>query len=329
MAAMSNRVQKLPVRQVVVLSFDGVQILDIAGPSQALTTTNEEVGRTVYAINLVGIGPNSGRTASGFSLSPRRSYSHGPIDTLVVPGGPGIHQLRANARAMKTLRSLAKRARRICGICTGAFGLAEIGLLDGKRAVTHWRSCATLARDYPNIEVDPEPLFVRAGNVWTSAGVTAGIDLTLALIEHDVGSSVALRVARRLVVYMRRSGGQRQYSEPLELQALGSDGYDKVLSAVLSRPGEDWTVRRMAEEAGQTERTFHRSFLTSTGATPGKAVDRIRADLARGLLETTDFKLAQLSYTVGFASESAMRRSLKRHFGVSPQDLRERFRQQI
>jgi len=322
---MSKRVQKLPLHQVVILSFDGVQILDIAGPAQALTTANEEAGKAVYSLRLVGIGSSSGRTASGFSLLPRRSRVDGAIDTLIVPGGPGIHRLRADPKAMRTLRALAARAQRICAICTGAFGLAEIGLLNGRVAVTHWRSCGQLARDYPDIQVDPEPLFVRAGDVWTSAGVTAGIDLTLALIEEDVGPAIALKVARRLVVYMRRPGGQRQYSEPLELQALGSAAFDKLLSAVASRPAEDWTIQRMAEEAGQTERSFHRNFLAMTGVTPGKAVERIRADLVRSLLETTDLKLAQISHAVGFASEFAMRRSLKRYFGTSPQELRARF----
>jgi transcriptional regulator GlxA family with amidase domain len=324
-AAMSNSVQKAPTRTVVIFSFSGVQLLDIAGPAQAFTTANDEEGRPIYSVKLIALGPNSGQTASGLVLLPSDAGLSRPIDTVILPGGPGIYALRSDRRAMRKLRSIASRARRICAVCTGAFGLAEIGLLQGRKAVTHWRSCGRLAKEYPGIEVDPDPLFLREGNVWTSAGVTAGIDLTLALIEEDVGAEVALRVARRLVVYMRRSGGQRQYSGPLELQSLGSARYGKLLSTIASQPAINWTVERMSCEAGQSERTFQRSFLTNTGVTPGKAVARIRVDLARSLLESTDLKIAKIAHKVGFSSEAALRRSLQRQFGTSPHELRARF----
>jgi transcriptional regulator GlxA family with amidase domain len=226
---------------------------------------------------------------------------------------------------MAALRRLCAHARRICAVCTGAFALAEIGLLDGRRVVTHWRSCARLAREFPPVRVDPEPLFVQDGNIWTTAGVTAGIDLSLALIDRDHDAALATRVARRLVVYMKRPGGQRQYSEALELQQAASAPYDILLQKIASRPADTWRVETLAASAGQSTRTFHRKFVTAAGVTPAEAVEKVRCDLARTLLQTTHLKVAQIANKTGFGSESALRRSLKRQYGVGARDLRERF----
>jgi transcriptional regulator GlxA family with amidase domain len=247
------------------------------------------------------------------------------IDTLLIPGGPGVHALRKNGRALGALQRLCTRSRRICAICTGAFALAEIGLLNKRRVVTHWRSCAQLADEFPEVCVDPEPLFIRAGKIWTTAGVTAGIDLTLALIERDHSGALATRVARRLVVYMKRPGGQRQYSEPLELQRTASAPYDSLMQRVASQPVAAWRVETLAESAGQTPRTFHRKFVAATGVTPAEAVQKLRCELARSLLQTTRLTLAQIAGKTGFGSESRLHRSLKRQFGVGGRDLRERF----
>ncbi len=326
---MSKSERKLPKRPagrpVVIVAYEGVQILDIAGPAQALTTANEEGVATPYKVAVVALVPGPVRTASGIPVVAQPLPRGGTIDTLIIPGGPGVHRLRADARAMTALLRLCRRARRVCAICTGAFILAEIGMLAGRRAVTHWRACARLAQEFPGIAVDPEPLFIRDGRVWTSAGVTAGIDLTLALIEEDHDASLAARVARRLVVYMRRPGGQRQYSEPLQLQSTAATPYDALLQRIAGRPSAAWTTERMAAEAGQSARTFHRRFSASTGTTPAEAVERIRCELARSLLQTTPMKLAQISGKTGFGSESVLRRALKRQFGVSARDLRERF----
>lgn len=313
------------MRSTVIFVYDGVQVLDVAGPAQALTTANEEGAKPGYGVRLVAMAPGPVNTASGLSLMAHGLPRTGDIDTIFVPGGPGIHALRQDKRAIRALAGLFRRTRRISAVCTGAFMLAEMGLLANRRAVTHWRSCARLAREFPDIDVDPEPLFIRSDHIWTTAGVTAGIDLTLSLIEDDHGAAIASRVARRLVVYMRRLGGQRQYSEPLALQEVAAAPYDKVIQMVTARPSASWTINDLATAAGQSARSFHRKFSSATGVTPGLAVEKVRCELARTLIQTTRLKLAQISVRVGFGSESAMRRALHRQFGVSPNMLRGRF----
>jgi len=322
---MSKIEQKMPPRTVVIFGYDGAQLIDIAGPAQALTTTNEEGASPPYAVGFAAVSAGPIRTASGVTLIADRLPRAVGIDTLLVPGGPGIHALRKDQRALGALRRLCAGSRRICAICTGAFALAEIGLLDGRRVVTHWRSCAQLAAEFPGVCVDPEPLFIRAGKIWTTAGVTAGIDLTLALIEQDHGGALATKVARRLVVYMKRPGGQRQFSEPLELQRAACAPYDDLMQRVAGQPAAAWHVETLAASAGQTPRTFHRKFVAATGVTPAEAVQKLRCELARSLLQTTRLTLAQIAAKTGFASESRLHRSLKRQFGVGGRDLRERF----
>lgn len=322
---MSKSERKLPTRPVVIFAYDQAQLLDIAGPSQAFAFANEESGAAHYSIKVGALVPGPVVTSSGLPLVAQALPRSGPIDTLIVAGGPGVHRFRGDPAALAALARLCRRARRICAVCTGAFALAEIGLLSGKRAVTHWRACAQLAQEFPDIAVDPEPLFIREGSVWTTAGVTAGIDLALALIEEDIGTPIAAKVARRLVVYMRRPGGQRQYSEPLELQSAAADRYETLMQKVIGKPTAAWTVETMAAEAGQSVRSFHRNFLASAGTTPGEAVERVRCELARSLLQTTDLKLARIAGKAGFGSESALRRALKRQFGVPASDLRARF----
>jgi len=324
-AAMSKSEQKLPTRRAVIFVYDGVQVLDVAGTAQALTTANEEGAAPQYDLRLCALMAGTVTTASGFAVTVQSVPRRSSIDTVFIPGGAGVHGLRKNAEAISALARLCKRARRVCAICTGAFMLAETGLLDNKTAVTHWRSCARLAREFPKINVDPEPLFIREGNLWTSAGVTAGIDLTLSLIENDHGAALASRVARRLVVYMKRPGGQRQYSEPMALQDATAEPYRELLQTIAGRPTASWTVDAMAVAAGQTTRSFHRKFVAASGVTPAEAVEKIRCELARALLQTTQLKLAQISSKTGFRSESALRRALQRQYGVTARDLRQRF----
>jgi transcriptional regulator GlxA family with amidase domain len=219
---MSKTEQKMPARDVVIFAYDGAQLIDIAGPTQALTTANEEGASPPYAVRIAAVSRGPIRTASGVKLIAEPLPRAVTIDTLLVPGGPGVHSFRKDRSALAALRRLSMRSRRVCAICTGAFALAQIGLLNNRRVVTHWRSCAQLAEEFPEVCVDPEPLFIQAGKIWTTAGVTAGIDLSLALIEQDHSAALATSVARRLVVYMKRPGGQRQYSEPLELQRAAS-----------------------------------------------------------------------------------------------------------
>src|SRR5215468_5064492 len=233
-AAMSKSGRKLPKRRAVIFVYDGVQVLDVAGTAQALTTANEEGAAPQYDVRLCALAP-------------------------------GVHRLRSRTDAISAIMRLCRQARRICAICTGAFMLAETGMLDNRTAVTHWRSCARFAREFPNIDVDPEPLFIRDGRIWTTAGVTAGIDLTLSLIEDDHGAALASRVARRLVVYMKRPGGQRQYSEPMALQEATAEPYKELLQSIANRPSSSWTVEDLAATIGQTARSFHRKFVAATG----------------------------------------------------------------
>jgi transcriptional regulator GlxA family with amidase domain len=325
MAAMSKIERKLPTRQAVIFVYDGVQILDVAGTAQALTTANEEGAVPQYDLRLSALAAGTVTTASGFAIMAGSLPRSEIIDTVFIPGGPGVHRLRLSTDAISTLQRLCRRARRVCAICTGAFMLAETGMLDNRTAVTHWRSCARFAREFPKIVVDPEPLFVRDGHIWTTAGVTAGIDLTLSLIEDDHGAALASRVARRLVVYMKRPGGQRQYSEPMALQEAMAEPYKKLLQSIASRPSASWTVDDMAAAAGQTTRSFHRKFAAASGTTPAEAVEKIRCELVRSLLQTTPLKLAQIAGRTGFGSESALRRALQRQYSVTARDLRERF----
>jgi transcriptional regulator GlxA family with amidase domain len=317
--------QKMPKRNVVIFAYEGAQIIDIAGPTQALTTANEEGASPPYAVRIAAVSKGKIRTASGAKFIAEALPRGITIDTLLVPGGPGVHSFRKDRRALAALERLSMRSRRICAVCTGAFALAQIGLLNNCRVVTHWRSCAQLAEEFPEISVDPEPLFIKAGKIWTTAGVTAGIDLTLALIEQDHSAALATSVARRLVVYMKRPGGQRQYSEPLELQRTASAPYDSLVQKIASRPAAAWRVETLAASAGQTTRTFHRKFVGATGVTPAEAVQKLRCELARTLLQTTRLNLAQIADKTGFGSESRLHRSLKRQFGVGPRELRERF----
>lgn len=312
----------MPFRRVAILAFDGVQILDVAGPLQALTTAGEEAGPRRYVAEVYSLAGGSIVTASGLPILTKPLRRAGGIDTLIIPGGPGVYEARKSRKLIAAIRKIAKASRRQCAVCTGAFLLAEAGLLDGRRVVTHWRSCARLAREYPALRIEEDPIFIRDGSVWTSAGVTAGIDMTLALIEEDNGTQAALRVARRLVVYLRRPGGQRQFSEPLSLQIAGGESYSLLLQSIAERPDLPWQAEDMAAAVKQSLRTFFRRFHAATGATPAEAVERIRCEQAKAMLQTTGLPLAAIAHRTGFEAEGRMRRAMNRMFGMPPAQLR-------
>jgi transcriptional regulator GlxA family with amidase domain len=315
----------MPNRRVVILAYDGVQILDVAGPLQSLTTANEEGANPRYDTIVGSMGAGMVRTASGLDIRTARLPPLARVDTLLIPGGPGIEGAQIDKNMLSTVRDAAEKVRRLCTVCTGAFIAAAAGILDGRQAVTHWRSCERFARQYPQIRLEKDPIFVRDGHVWSSAGVTAGIDLTLALIEEDHGSELAARVARRLVVYLRRPGGQSQYSEPLALQAKQTSAYGSLMSKVAMRPALNWHIDKLAGHAGQSPRTFFRRFKAATGFTPAEAVERIRLERARILLGTTQLKIDIIAARCGFGSPETMRRIFQHHFGVPPGAMRERF----
>lgn len=325
MAAMTLITQNTPIRRVVILAYDGVQILDIAGPLQALTTANEEGADPRYDIVVASISGNTAKTASGLDIRTERLPRLSRVDTLLIPGGPGVEDARKDARMLSAVRKAANTVRRLCTVCTGAFIAAATGVLDDRRAVTHWRSCERFAHLFPRVRLEKNPIFLKDGHVWSSAGVTAGIDLTLALIEEDHGNALAARVARRLVVYLRRPGGQSQYSEPLTLQSQSS-AYADLLSEVAANPAVNWNVENLSSHAAQSPRTFFRRFKSVTGYTPAEAVERIRIERARILLETTRLKIDSIAARCGFGSLETMRRIFQHHFGMAPGALRKRFK---
>ncbi|HEY7661940.1 MAG TPA: helix-turn-helix domain-containing protein [Xanthobacteraceae bacterium] len=309
-------------KEILILGYAGAQPIDIAGPLQAFTTANEVAGRAAYKVRVAAVGGGVLDLAGGLRVL-ARTPARARVDTLMVPGGPGVHAARRDALQVAMVRKLARRARRTCSVCTGAFLLAQAGLLENRKAVTHWRSCARLAAEYPKVRVLSDPIWVRDGRIWSSAGVTAGIDLALALIGDDLGAPIALQVARRLVVYMHRPGGQAQHSVPLSLQAAGSFG--PLLEWVLANLHKALTVEQLAERCGMAPRSFHRHFLARTRLTPAKAVERLRLDQARMLVETTKLSLLAIAGRVGFGSEERLRRSFQRTLGVAPKQYRERF----
>ncbi|WP_165694339.1 AraC family transcriptional regulator, partial [Teichococcus deserti] len=228
---MTETGQILPIHLVAILAFDGLQPIDLAGPAQAFATANEEGAAPPYALRVVGPAAGTAATTSGFGVTVE-ACPEGPIGTLLIPGGPGVHAASGDPAWRGFLAEAAGRAARVCAVCTGAFLAAAAGLLEGRRAVTHWRACDRLAAEHPAVTVDPQPLFIEDGPVWTTAGVTAGIDLALALIERDHDAALAARVARRLVVPLRRAGGQQQVSALLALQARGAAPFEPLLAAI-------------------------------------------------------------------------------------------------
>jgi transcriptional regulator GlxA family with amidase domain len=318
LARRTKLLQYLPMlRDVLLFIYPGVQPIDLAGPMQAFITADEEMGGGAYRVRTASTQRSAIQLAGGLpvlaSSLPRKSP-----DTLLLPGGPGVHAARKDVACLAAVRRLARGSRRVGSICTGAFLLASSGLLEGREAATHWRACTQLALEFPGVRVRADPIWVRDGSVWTSAGVTAGIDLALALIEEDLGAALALRVARRLVVPMRRSGGQSQHSDTLALQDAAQFG--PLLEWIVGNLGRTLTIEVLAERAGMAPRSFHRHFLARTGVTPAEAVERLRLDRARTLLEVVRLPLSAVAEQAGFGSVERFRRAFKRGFGVSPRD---------
>jgi transcriptional regulator GlxA family with amidase domain len=246
------------------------------------------------------------------------------LDTLLVAGGEGVDAAAADPELVAWVRRRANRARRVASVCTGAFLLAAAGLLDGRRAATHWKYCAKLAQRFPAVHVEPDPIFVCDGPVWTSAGVTAGIDLALALVEEDLGRSLALAVARYLVVFLKRPGGQAQFSAALALQTA-EDKFGGLHAWINEHLADDLSLSVLADQAGMSERSFSRHYVQATGQTPARAIERLRVEAARRLLSESRSPVKRVAQRCGFGSEETMRRSFLRLLAVTPQDYRSRF----
>jgi transcriptional regulator GlxA family with amidase domain len=274
-------------RQIAILGFDGAQSLDLTGPLEVFETA-ERLSPGRYAHSVVSADGAPFATTSGLAISPACALDDvaGPIDTLVVAGGGGVIDAAENKALVATIASAAARSRRVASVCTGAFLLAEAGLLDGRRAATHWSAVERLAKRHPAIDVDPDSIFVRDGDMWTSAGVTAGIDLALALVEDDHGRETALEVARWLVVFAKRPGGQAQFSTPLAAQLAERAPIRAAQELVRARPEADLTVETLAEHAHMSVRGFARAFRREVGVTPAAYVEAVRIERAVELIQT-------------------------------------------
>lgn len=321
-------VQAKMQRRIDVLAFENCQLLDVAGPLQVFATANDlarQAGRaTPYAPVVVGQG-GPVASSSGLVLGAKALPDPAaPLDTLVIAGGWGVARACEDRQLVAWIRGRAATARRVASVCSGAFLLATAGLLDGRRAVTHWQHCAELARQFPKVRVEDDPIFVRDGDVWTSAGVTAGIDLALSLVEADLGRAQALAVARQLVVFLKRPGGQSQFSTAMTLQDNGGR-FDELNAWILENLDRRLSLAALAARAGMSVRSFTRHYRRVTGRTPARAIEEMRLESARRRLEQGGH-VGHVAARCGFGAEETMRRAFVRRHGISPQAYRERFR---
>jgi transcriptional regulator GlxA family with amidase domain len=303
-----------------VLIFPDFQLLDAAGPISAFEIAARFVNNAP-SIKVLAVTPGPVRSSSGVEVLARGLRPSGAITTLIIVGGEGV---RAAATCVKTLafvRMMAKRGVRVASVCSGAYVLAEAGLLDGRRATTHWQRTRHFLKAYPQIKLEPDRIFVRDGNVWSSAGITAGIDLSLAMIAEDHGDEIAQKTARQLVLYHRRSGGQSQFSSLLELKAPNGR-FGALLAWAREHLDAPLTVEDMAEQAGMSSRHFTRAFIAETGTTPSKAVERLRIEVARQRVQSSSEAIERVAEMTGFRDPERMRRAFIRAFGQPPQSLR-------
>src|SRR5215210_513697 len=314
------------MRRAVIAVFPGVQTLDVTGPAEVLRAATK-LHPPGYDVTIAAVEEGPLRTST-VTIVPdaRLEECGGPIDTVIVAGGTGTRRAEEDEALIAWLRDAAKRTRRVTSVCTGAFLLARAGLLDGRRATTHWASCADLAERYPAVTVEPDPIFVRDGNVATSAGVTAGMDLALALVEEDLGRKVALDAARWLVLFLKRPGGQAQFSAQLAAQTADRAPLRELQAWIPDHLTEDLSVPALARRTAMSERNFARAFRRETGMTPAAYVEAARIESARIALETGELPVESVARQVGFGTVETMRRAFRRRVGVSPVDYRSRFR---
>jgi len=318
-----------PLR-VGLIGYDGVQALDIIGPSDAFTIAEIESDngqrRPCYEVIIVGITNKPFRAESGVSFQPHTTLGNAPtLDTLIIPGGRGARIGQSSNLIAKWISRRAKRIRRIASVCTGVYALAPTGLLDGRRVTTHWRFANDVARRFPKLNVDHDALFLKDGPFYTAGGITASVDLALALIEEDYGPRVALAVARELVVFLKRSGGQKQYSEPLEFQINSTDRFADLASWMVEHMRGDLSLPALAKRVCLSPRHFVRRFKQAFGGTPAAFVENLRLDEARRRLSERTQTIENVASSVGFQSDDVFRRAFQRRFGVKPSSYRSRF----
>ncbi len=319
----------MKLRRIGIIGYDGVQAIDVAGPADVFTLANSLAKSSTGRYDVALLAPAKGpvRTESGLSFCSNATLSrYGPLDTIVVPGGSALRLDSGIRNAVAGwLRKNAPRARRVASVCTGIYGLAASGLIDGRPATTHWRFAQDVAERWKRVRINADAIFIKDGKYYTSAGVTAGIDLCLALIEEDLGRELSLRVAREMVVYLKRSGGQMQYSQPLRLQTQAHGRFDDIAAWIRGHLGDELTIETMAERANLSPRHFARTFRTTFGITPADFVEELRLDEARWLLVNAGDPIEKVAGDVGYSNDDTFRRAFERHFGVAPREYRSRF----
>ncbi|MEM8648220.1 MAG: GlxA family transcriptional regulator [Pseudomonadota bacterium] len=327
----ANKTDRAPEPlRVVFVVYPEIALLDLAGPLQVLAWAERpESGALGYEIVIAS--RYGGRVETDTLLAvdcvALAEVGAGPIDTLIIVGGDGAYVCMKDTQFVEGIAAAAARSRRVCSICSGALVLAATGLLNGRRAVTHWEDSSALIDAFPEVHVEMDPIYIKDGNIWTSAGVTAGTDMALAMVAEDLGQEAALKRARSLVTYMVRPGGQSQFSPALERQKQsGSGRFDRLHQWIAENLERDLRVERLAERENMSVRSFHRLYTAAVGTTPAKAVEALRVEAARELLETSGQGVKVVAARCGFQDEERMRRAFLRQVGVSPSDYRQRFR---
>jgi len=322
-----------PPREIAILAYPGVQSLDVTGPlevfagARRLVEAGRPAGARGYCVRVLSADGAPVATSSGLLITPHAAIDAvgGRLDTLIVAGGEGHVEAAADRALLDWIRGASQTARRTASVCTGAFLLAAAGLLEGRRATTHWASAAKLARAHPAVDVDADPIFIRDGSIWTSAGVTAGMDLALALVEEDLDRDAALTIARHLVLFLRRPGNQSQFSATLGLQQPAREPLREIQRSVLEHVAGEHTVEAMATRAHMSPRNFARAFRAETGVTPARYVERVRLEAARRRLEDSAEPVTAIACSCGFGTAETMRRAFIRSLEVSPAEYRRRF----
>lgn len=317
-------------RQIIQVIFPGAQVLDITGPTEVFAQAELLLGSPgAYTLTLAAARPGPVPMSSGLRLCADQDFTtllkKGPADTLLVPGGDGVYGARQDPDLLDFIREMSRNVRRTASVCSGTFLLAEAGLLSGRTATTHWSACQRLAAEYPDVRVAPDRIFVRDQAIYSSAGVTAGIDLALALVQADHGRELALDIAKQLVVFMKRQGGQSQFSSSLVSQAAATGILDKTLSWIRANPAQDLSITALAGRCAMSERNFARVFKRELGMTPGQFVEKLRVELATRQMETRNLGLEEIAEASGFKSSEMMRRAFMRQLKVLPHLYRSRF----
>jgi transcriptional regulator GlxA family with amidase domain len=319
----------MKVRRIAIVAYDGVQTLDVVGPADVFASANSLVNRdpAPYEVTLLGTRHGPIASESGVRFYADATLNDGGLfDTVIVPGGRGVRlETNTRARIAKFVTAQAQTARRIASVCTGIYALADTGLLDGRTVTTHWKFANDVQQRWPKLRVNADAIFLSDGKFHTSAGVTAGIDLSLSFVEEDFGSELALAVARDIVVYLKRSGGQRQYSQPLHAQVDAKTRFGDLVEWIRGNLQSDLTLEAMAERVELSPRHFARKFKATFGLTPADFVQELRLDEARWLLVNGEDSISHLADTVGYTNDDTFRRAFERHYGIAPLEYRRRF----